>query len=571
MTSHRLHVLMSRSTAAAVLILSFGAASASAATMHRLGTPAQIPTGAHALGALSSGRSIQATVTLAPRDPAALRSLTQEVSTPGSAEYHQYLTPAQFVARFGPTAAEVDQARAALATRGLSLGALSANHLSFAVSGSEGTVAHAFSVSLTRYRLADGQIGYAPGDAPAVPTAIAPDVQGVLGLDTLAPAHPLSLQHAHRLAQPYARGNATASASTVSPCSGATSAASQYGAYTPNELAGAYDFDGLYSGGDQGAGTSVALYELEPHLSSDISAYQSCMGTDVSVANTTVDGGAGSGAGEGEAALDIEDVIGLAPGASIDVYTGPNTDSGAYDTYSAIISADTSQVISTSWGQCEAAEGSSSASSENTLFEEAASQGQSVFAAAGDSGADDCGDGTASVDDPASQPDVTGVGGTTLSSDTGAASQTVWNDGSGDGAGGGGVSELWSMPSYQTSFAVQGGNREVPDVSADADENTGYVVYYDGSWTAIGGTSAAAPLWASVAALADTSCGSPIGLANTALYDAASSSYSADFDDVTAGDNSYDGVTGFSAGAGYDMTSGLGTPKVASLVPALCG
>ncbi len=130
------------------------------------------------------------------------------------------------------------------------------------------------------------------------------------------------------------------------------------------------------------------------------------------------------------------------------------------------------------------------------------------------------------------------------------------------------------MPSYQTPFAVQGGKREVPDVSADADENTGYVVYYDGGWTAIGGTSAAARLWASVAALADTSCGSSIGMGNTALYDAAyaaSSNYAADFDDVTSGNNNYDGVTGFSAGSGYDMASGLGTPKVASLVPDLCG
>jgi subtilase family serine protease len=129
MTSHRLHVPVSRFTAAAVVALAFGAASASAATMRRLGTPAQIPTGAHALGALNAGRSIQATVTLAPRDPAALRSFAQEVSTPGSPDFHQYLTPAQFVARFGPTAGEVDQARAALAAPGLSLGTLSANHV----------------------------------------------------------------------------------------------------------------------------------------------------------------------------------------------------------------------------------------------------------------------------------------------------------------------------------------------------------------------------------------------------------------------------------------------------------
>ena len=289
------------------------------------------------------------------------------------------------------------------------------------------------------------------------------------------------------------------------------------------------------------------------------------MGTSVPVANTTVDGGAGSGAGQGEAALDIEDVIGLAPGASIDVYTGPNSESGAYDTYARIVSDDSSKVISTSWGLCEAAEGSSAATSESTLFQEAASQGQSIFAAAGDSGADDCGNGTRAVDDPASQPDVTGVGGTHLPSATDAAGQTVWNDGTGYGAGGGGVSSLWAAPSDQSSHGAT--RREVPDVSADADEDTGYVVYYDRSWTAIGGTSAAAPLWASLAALADTHCGAPIGLANPALYAAPA----ADFTDITQGNNSYEGVTGFSAGAGYDEASGLGTPVASSLVPALCG
>ena len=564
MRSHRLQVLTCVSAAAAAGALSLGVAGASAATLQRLGTPATVPSTAQALGGVSAGQAVPATVTLAPRDPAALSSFVQAVSTPGSLLYHQYLTPAQFAQRFGPTATAIAQARRTLAARGLTLGPVSPNHLSFGVSGPAATVARAFSVSLTRYRLAGGRVGFAPSAAPAVPAAIASDVQGVLGLDTLVQAQRLSLDRAHRLARPDARGNATASASAVAPCSAATSAASAYGAYTPNELATAYNFNAVYSGGDQGAGTTVALYELEPYLSSDISAYQSCMGTAAPVTDTTVDGGAGSGAGQGEAALDIEDVIGLAPASSVHVYTGPNSAAGAYDTYAKIVSDDTAKVISTSWGECEAAAGSSSASSENTLFQEAASQGQSVFAASGDSGADDCGNGTASVDDPASQPDVTGVGGLHLASDTAAASETVWNDGSGNGAGGGGTSTLWSAPSYQS--ATGAARREVPDVSADADENTGYVVYYDGSWTAIGGTSAAAPLWASLASLADTSCGSSIGLANPRLYAASSDLY-----DITSGNNSYDGVSGFAAKSGYDEASGLGAPDAGSLVPALCG
>lgn len=141
----------------------------------------------------------------------------------------------------------------------------------------------------------------------------------------------------------------------------------------------------------------------------------------------------------------------------------------------------------------------------------------------------------------------------------------MWNDGAPYGAGGGGTSALWPKPSYQS--ALGGSMRQVPDVSADADENTGYVVYYKRRWTAIGGTSAAAPLWASLAAPADSACASPVGLANPALYGAPAS----DFTDITQGNNSYAGVTGFNAGPGYDEASGLGTPVASSLVPALCG
>ncbi len=354
----------------------------------------------------------------------------------------------------------------------------------------------------------------------------------------------------------------------------------------------------LYGAGDLGAGQTVALYELEPDKASDISAYQSCYGTDASVTDVTVDGGAGHGYGSGEAALDIEDVIGLAPAAKILVYQGPNNDgTGPYDTYSAIVSQNKASVISTSWGACESALGSAAADAENTLFQEAATQGQSIFAAAGDSGSEDCaGSNSLAVDDPASQPYVTGVGGTSLSTLGPPPTQTVWNDQCSDGAcgGGGGISTLWPMPSYQSGApsslnvinadssgspcgAPSGGYcREVPDVSADADPSTGYLIYYHGMWSGIGGTSAAAPLWAAFTTLtnASSACdGQAIGFANPALYKAAAGAYASDFSDITSGENDItatnDGL--YPAGSGFDMASGLGTPLGASLPAALCG
>ena len=136
---------------------------------------------------------------------------------------------------------------------------------------------------------------------------------------------------------------------------------------TPEQVAAAYGLSGLYGSGgpggtaDEGAGQSVAVLELEPYDPNDIAAYQQCYGTNVQVSNVPVDGGSGSGPGAGEAALDIENVIGLAPKANIVVYEGPNLGSGPYDTFSAIISQHTTQVVTASWGQCEFINGRSQA------------------------------------------------------------------------------------------------------------------------------------------------------------------------------------------------------------------
>ena len=224
-----------------------------------------------------------------------------------------------------------------------------------------------------------------------------------------------------------------------------------------------YGLTGLYDQGDLGAGQTVAVYELEPYSADDIATYQDCYGTSAPVGNVSVDGGAGVGYGEGEAALDIEDVIGLAPKARINVYEGPNSYAGAYDTYAAIMAQDTARVISVSWGRCEAYSGSTLMNAENVLFEQAAIQGQTVLVASGDAGSEGCSqadgsDNSLSVDDPASQPFVTSVGGTKIVNPATPPGEVVWNEPS-HGASGGGISEMWAAPAYQQTYLGATGGR----------------------------------------------------------------------------------------------------------------
>ena len=589
--------------AGAVLLAFLGGSPASAASSTsssggrvRVGGPPTHPAGSKVIGTLPGGTRLSITVALKPRDHAALASYATEVATPGTSVYRHYLTVAQFRKRFGPSDGQIAVVEDALRSQGLQPGHASPNGLSVPISATAAAVARALSISFEQVQLQGGRVAFANTEGPQFPASAASAIQGVIGLSTLARAEPLD-RRAIRSHTASARSIPHVVTGGPQPCASATSDAATFGAYTADELASAYQFSSLYGAGDRGAGQTVALFELEPYSASDISAYQSCYGTNTSVSNVTVDAGAGSGAGQGEAALDIEDVIGLAPNVSIRVYEGPNTNSGVYDTYNKIISDNVAKVISTSWGLCESQEGSSAASAENTLFQEAAIQGQSIFAAAGDNGSTDCTNNGGkplsgyAVDDPASQPYVTGVGGTTLSVLGPPPSESVWNGGCTSAcAGGGGVSSLWTMPSYQAGApaalnvvnsnssatpcsATSGYCREVPDVSADANPSTGYVIFWSGSWTAIGGTSAAAPLWAAFTALtnASSACnGTPIGFANPVLYGAAASGYSSDFSDITSGGNNLSGTGLFPSAAGYDMASGLGTPIGSTLPAALC-
>jgi subtilase family serine protease len=566
----------------------------------RADAPPVVPRGAVGLGAMSAQSELHLDVTLRERDPAALASFIAAVSDRRSPLFHQFLGRGQFAARFGPTPAQLAAVQAALRSAGLTPGQVSPDGLSIAVTAPAAAVERAFGTTLVRYRLPGGRVAFTNSSPPRLSAAAAPYVQGVLGLNDLYLPH----NQLARAVRPVASGGQLPSRMRLAgttgpqPCAAASSAAQAVGSYTANQLASYYAMTPFYQLGDLGQGVHVALAEFEPDSAADISAYAACYGVHTSVGYTLVNGGAGSGSGSGEAALDIEDVMGLAPDVAINVYQAPNGGStDTYDLYSAIINADSDQVVSTSWGLCELDSDPSLISSEDSLFAQAVSQGQTVFAAAGDDGSTDCyGDGSSnganlSVNDPASQPYVIGVGGTSI----GQTSENVWNDSSvTSGAGGGGISAAWCMPSYQDQSAIPGlinsysqtasacGTsvpyvRQVPDVSADADPYTGYVIHLSGTWQAgWGGTSAAAPLWATVAALTDASpfCSSygsgAAGVLPEGLYDVAATDHSYIYSsgevlyDVTTGENDYtpSGYTGgrYPATSGYDLASGLGTP-----------
>jgi subtilase family serine protease len=594
----------------------YGATGAGASARRlRVGDVVPLPAHAATVGAVPAAKPIQVTVALEPQDSAGLQALATGVSSPGSPEYRHYLTTAQFAQRFGATGAEVSAVQSALRTDGLQVSAPASNRLTMDASGTAAAVEKAFSTPLAQVRLHGGRVAYRNTATPTVSGGLQGDISEVIGLQSvyrhtpLGPLRPRAAVHGTASRRAQAAAKPAVATGGPQPCAAARNAAAYYGTsttpgtegYTADELADYYGFSGLYHAGDQGAGQTVDIFELEGNYPSDITAFQQCYGTHAKVTYTKVDGGAAApvaGQDGYETELDVETVIGLAPKASIDVYQAPNTntDTPFIDELSTIVAHGTGKVISISYGGCEPdSVGDPAIITENTLFKEAAVEGKSVFASSGDEGSSGCAadtepagppdttDDELAAEDPASQPWVTGVGGTVLSqagstngapnlwSPGAAAKEGVWNDGTqGDpvdgyqtGGTGGGDSIFWAMPGYQSGSAsglgvinshsssgsschTSSGNycREVPDVSATADPYTGYMIYYAAAgapdWFGIGGTSGSSPLWAALATLvnASSACAAKsVGFMNPALYDVAgTSAYSKDFRDINAAD-----------------------------------
>ncbi len=543
-----------------------------------------------------------------------------QIYNSGDSLHRNFLTPAQFAQKFN--LAQKRQALKSFAqASGLSLDLPDDPYSQVVhVSGSALAVENAFSVHLNYYRHPSGQVFRANDSDPMIPASLSPHLLAVLGLSNFRGAHK------PRLAFPHPQAAGVASPKTLT-------GTGPGGGLAPADIESVYSLNNSLNG----SGQTLALLELDGYIPagngypSDLSLYESQFSLPtVPVSLVSVDGQAdlcgssqnqtctnslaGTDGGMTEVALDLEMMAGLAPGAvNILVYMAPNSDQGIIDGYNSMASQDQAKNISTSWGEDEedAYVGSSSfMSSENSIFQQMAAQGQTIFSAAGDSGAYDASgmtngsgqleswDGNLLTDDPASQPYVTGVGGTSLSGTLGGSiSETVWNY-NGDcnsnnnpgvncavyGAGGGGVANYnylgtyyWSLPSYQNGIATEfsSSNRNVPDVALNADPNSSpYSICIggtcnNGNATLIGGTSAAAPLWAALTArvnqLRSSEGFNPLGFANPTLYSLASgSSYNTLFNDITSGNNGY-----YSAGTGYDNASGWGSFKGNALINAL--
>ncbi|MGD0701536.1 MAG: protease pro-enzyme activation domain-containing protein [Trebonia sp.] len=573
----------------------------------------KLPARAARVGAVAPGTAIHLDVTLQLPDQAALNAFLAGLSSRTSPFFRQFLKPGQFGQVFGPSLSQVATVERALRAAGLTPGQVTSGRLAIPVTATAGTIERAFRVGLARYRLPGGRVAFASTTAPKLAAVAAPLVSAILGLNDLGVSQPM-------VSQPKAPAAPAATAAMAGPgrtapeaspagpraCAAARETAGSFGGYTASQLAGYYLMAPLYARGDLGRGVHVALAEIGPNLTSDITAYENCYAIKTPVSYHKVDGGAGTGSGgpAPEAALDIEDLAGLAPDASIDVYQAASTDDDTYDMLGDIIGADKDQVVAASFGECEeviSEDDPGYFKALTAVLGMAVAQGQTVFAPAGDDGSSGCwmadGDDTPDDDYPASSPDVIGVGGTTIAAGHG---QTVWNESTDQvGAGGGGDSIAWCMPSYQYRTAIPGVisrlsatragcgsankgklTREIPDVSADADPESGYVIYAAGQWKVVGGTSAAAPLWAAIAALTDSSpfCADygsgPAGVLPEGLYGMMAADHSYVYGGVpeglvtiTQGNNDYrpTGYTGgrYPATRGFSMAAGLGAPLVA--------
>lgn len=502
---------------------------------------------------LDTNQTIPITFTLPLRHQGELEELVHRIYDPNDEMYGKYLTSEEFVERFAPTQENYSKVMAYAKKLGFKIAQTHPNRTLLNVTGNLATVEKAFDVRLNLYWALDGRKFYAPTNDPQVDSSIAPLISGIVGLDNSAVWRPLYQRQERAGGGPELSG--------------------PQGGFSPNDIAKAYN---LTSVSEKGSGQVIALFELADYLDSDITAYTDYFGLPTpNLRRILVDGGSQSGANL-EVTLDIQLALALAPQSQIYVYEGPNSNQGVLDTYNRIATDNIAKQISTSWGIGENLENLAYLQAENAIFLQMAAHGQTIYAAAGDNGAfDDYPDNNSlAVDDPASQPYVVGVGGTRLTVDSATGhykSESVWNNGPGNGAGGGGVSVVWPIPSWQAGVSTVYSkiNRNVPDVALNADPDTGYSVFYQGDWTICGGTSCAAPLWAAFTACVNQQRAATqkatLGFANPILYSiAVGSSYATNFFDITIGNNQY-----YSAQPGYDNASGCGSFNGANLFDTL--
>jgi hypothetical protein len=448
----------------------------------------------------------------------------------------ELISPAEKEARYFPLAADHDSVVLWLKSQGFEITRTDADHLAVFARGSVDDVGKAFQVSFARVVTADGEFTSAV-TVPSLPSEISSVVLGVHGLQPHIRRHPFFTPRA----APSPRLNLNG--------------------YLPSQIAAAYNATGL---SETGSGQTIAIYSLAFPASSDLTMFWSDAQASGSLGNITdipVGGGpvSPSTSSQEEACLDVEWASALAPGAAIRVYGASETDPAENDeiyqeVYADLQKVSNMSVLSVSIGGNELDVPKDYLVLEAQYMANLASAGVTIFSASGDTGAS--AEGKVQTTYPTSDPDVTGVGGTTLTLGSGntVTSETAWSQ------SGGGTSVVFSRPSWQTGTGVPltGTMRLVPDVAAAADPQEGAMIVVNGSQIVIGGTSWGAPTWSAFTALINQNRGTPLGMLNPKIYPLIGSS---SFRDITSGGNGT-----YNAGVGYDLVTGIGVPDVAALL-----
>jgi subtilase family serine protease len=506
----------------------------------------------HPLGRLASSNQLELTIGLNLQNRAALTNLLSEIYDPSSPNYHQYLSPEQFAARFGPTEQDYETVIAFANVNRLRVTRKHANRTMLDVTGSVAEVEKAFHVNMFIHQHpSEARTFFAPDAEPSLDLAV--PVLSIAGLDN------------YRLPQP---ANLKARPKDGSPANPIPDAGTG-----PGGTYQGYDFRAAYLPGVTltGSGQALGLLEFDGYYSNDIAIYENRAGLpNVMVTNVLLNGFLGiPGANNFEVALDIELAIAMAPSLSeLIVYeAGPQ---GAADSALNRMATDNlCKQLGSSWLW-----GAVDDPSADQVFQQFAAQGQSFFNAAGDVDAY-----TNAIPFPADNPYITTVGATTLTTTAGGfwSSETVWNSGGGVGSSGG-ISPFYLIPTWQQgiNMTTNGGSttcRNLPDVAMVG--NNISVIWNNGQTNTFAGTSCSTPLWAAFMALVNQQGAvygqPPAGFINPAIYALGrNTNYSSCFHDSTNGNNTKGtSPTRFLATPGYDLCTGWGTPAGQALIDAL--
>ncbi len=503
---------------------------------------------------------ITLTISLKLRNVEKLQNFLDNVQNPASSVYHQFLTPMEFTSQYGPSQAQVDTVVQFLKRHGIGVKNVSSNHLLIHTEAETTFYEHALGIRLNDYSL-NGRSFYSTPDQPQLPANIASNVANIIGLNNAVQMRPL-----HHI-KPLEAGSRSSENQQV-VANSPTPPPPTTLAYNPMQIATAYDWPPI-TDNSNGEGVTTAILTADSYgLSSntDYTNFWSAYGLpDHTVNIIHVDGEGSTTDGMVETLLDIEWSGAMGPGEGLSVYVATNSLLSTFiDMYNQFVTDNTSQVMTTSWGAPESTWGSLAGTSDE-IFMQAAAQGISMFAAAGDHDSSDGGPiGSNMADYPSSDPYITASNGTELyvADVSGAySSETAWSE------TGGAISGVFVEPTWQSGPGVPAnGWRNNSDMAMNAGPDRPYLLLYQGAWYDVRGTSAVAPQLASLYAIGiSDGGGNSLGQSNELIYsDVAAGNYASDFHDVTTGGNG-----AYQAGPDWDHPTGWGSPRAISFLSHL--